>query len=542
MPASTFAALADDQNMETDEVLDSFVCGSPLSSPSCDSTRIHTSTSPVAIYGEKVERNVVTTDIADSGPDSLTTVFTRLVVAEPMCGLERVPTDPKYSSHGPANDTTAQRITRGGQDDEPEASVASGTGSLSPVEQLLVPGSKQQKPFYKWVKALNRRGTAQRHLRRIDTSDQARSDNSNRATGSSVSRRNSSSISSLAYVSAIRDASISGASTSLAPSSRKQRARSSKRLSKTDRSSRASYSARLSEDDRPQTQAELATLERSRHRRRILEELIETEEGYIGDIKFLMKAYLSIFAPCASIDPGFRASMHNTLTSIVELHDQILGDLYKVVPNSEYAGVPPVGFLYSSQAIRMHRGRSLDVVPEVRTEDLPLYGYSGLAADPHTAAAVANIFIKIASHKFRSYIYEEYGVKYGMVIDDLKKMHRSNPDWDKHQRGLETLASFLSYARGPAGSKKSLSINDLLAKPIQRACRYPLLFKELLKATPVYDCPHSHSEIEKALDGLENTARAMNEATDDPLIKSNLQKTWLLEERLRFPSKVSNGI
>ncbi|KIH88500.1 hypothetical protein SPBR_08997 [Sporothrix brasiliensis 5110] len=289
MPASTFAALADDQNMETDEALDSFVCGSRLSSPSCDSTRILPSTSPVAIYGEKVERNVVATDLADSGPDALTTVFTRLVVAEPMCGLERAPTDPKYSSHGPANDKTALRIPRGGQDDEPEATVASGTGSLSPVQQLLVPGSKQQKPFYKWVKALNRRGTAQRHLRRIDTSDQARSDNSNRATCSSVSRRNSSSISSLAYVSAIRDASISGASTSLAPSSRKQRARSSKRLSKTDRSSRASYSARLSEDDRPQTQAELATLERSRHRRRILEELIETEEGYIGDIKFLMK-------------------------------------------------------------------------------------------------------------------------------------------------------------------------------------------------------------------------------------------------------------
>ena len=55
----------------------------------------------------------------------------------------------------------------------------------------------------------------------------------------------------------------------------------------------------------------------------------------------------------------------------------------------------------------------------------------------------------------------------------------------------------------------------------------------------MYDCPHSRSEIEKAFDKLENVARSMNEAADDPLIKSTLRKTWVLQERLRFPSKVS---
>lgn len=33
----------------------------------------------------------------------------------------------------------------------------------------------------------------------------------------------------------------------------------------------------------------------------------------------------------------------------------------------------------------------------------------------------------------------------------------------------------------------------------------------------------------------------MNEAADDPLIKSTLQKTWMLQERLRFPFKVSTN-
>ena len=87
--------------------------------------------------------------------------------------------------------------------------------------------------------------------------------------------------------------------------------------------------------------------------------------------------------------------MHSNLTDIVELHDQILGDLHRVVPSSEYAGVPPMGFSYSSPTSRIQRGRSLDVVPEDKTEGLQLYGFSGLAAEPHTAAAAANIFTKI---------------------------------------------------------------------------------------------------------------------------------------------------
>lgn len=50
-------------------------------------------------------------------------------------------------------------------------------------------------------------------------------------------------------------------------------------------------SNRCSEDsgglDRPQN-LDKAAVERSLQRRRILEELISTEEGYIGDVRFLM--------------------------------------------------------------------------------------------------------------------------------------------------------------------------------------------------------------------------------------------------------------
>lgn len=289
MPAPSLLASADDLNIAAEQARDNFVRGSHLSSRSCDSVRIHRSTSAVDVRRDKVDSHVSATDFASDRSDSLTTAFPKLTVTEPACAIRYVQTNHEHPSQRTASDPKVQWTTPGGQEDALGTTVLSDIGSLAPVEQLPAQDTQRRKPFYKWVKALCRRRIARRRLRRLDTSDQARSDMSSRATGSSVSRRNSSSISSLAYVSVIRDASISGASTSFVASSRKLRTRSSKRLSKTDRSGRASYSARLSEDNRPQIQADLVTLERSKHRRRILEELIETEEGYIGDIKFLMK-------------------------------------------------------------------------------------------------------------------------------------------------------------------------------------------------------------------------------------------------------------
>jgi hypothetical protein len=76
--------------------------------------------------------------------------------------------------------------------------------------------------------------------------------------------------------------------------SRKNIRLSARGHSRTDRSSRASVSGtRRSEDsfclDR-QVSADPAVIGRALQRRRILEELINTEESYIGDVRFLMNA------------------------------------------------------------------------------------------------------------------------------------------------------------------------------------------------------------------------------------------------------------
>lgn len=136
----------------------------------------------------------------------------------------------------------------------------------------------------------------------------------------------------------------------------------------------------------------------------------------------------------------------------------------------------------------------------------------------------------------RFFLYEEYGAKYEMMIRDIASAHRTMPQWETYQKGLETLASSV----GPSGSraaksKKSLTIGDLLVKPIQRVCKYPLLFTELLKYTPVADSPYAHMEIESALFRLREATSQINRATDDARVKAVLEKTWKLQDRLVFP-------
>ncbi|TGJ80056.1 hypothetical protein E0Z10_g8712 [Xylaria hypoxylon] len=291
---------------------------------------------------------------------------------------------------------------------------------------------------------------------------------------------------------------------------------------------------------------------KSATRRRILEELITTEESYIGDIRFLMnvcsvysvvittanmsKVYVTILASLPTVQHGLRSSINQNLTDIIELHEEILGELHRIVPDSEYTQpeyIPVKPNLAPSQ--ELHRWHSLDSVPEDKGGRSWLHSVPSVIAEPNVAAEVAQIFGK-KMHRFL--IYEEYGARYELMIKDVASTHRMLPHWENYQKGIEALASSLNASNNhPGQSRKSLTIGDLLVKPIQRICRYPLLFSELLKYTPVCDCPSSHMEIENVLMRLRETTAEINRATDDPGIKASLEQTWLLQDRLVFPNQ-----
>ncbi|KAK4230517.1 hypothetical protein QBC38DRAFT_507374 [Podospora fimiseda] len=400
------------------------------------------------------------------------------------------------------------------------------------------------KPFQRWIKTFQKRTMRRQEMSASDgdlTPGFFDSEGRTSMTWESSHHRQSSD-SSFGFVAAVKSASISLTNVSVFTRSRRNTLRSSRGHSRTDRSSRASVSgARLSEDSVcPERQMILdpAVMERSLQRRRILEELITTEESYIGDVRFLMNVYVTILAALPTLPSGLRASINQNLTDIVELHEEMLGELHRAVPHSEYtqldipAQPPPV-----TPGIRGHqRWRSLDAVPEDKDSLSWLRDVPGMLSEPQTAAEVAKIFSKKMN---RFFIYEEYGAKYELMIKDVASAHRTMPGWQSYQKGLEVLAASVGSVDSQGGdqSKKSLTIGDLLVKPIQRVCKYPLLFSELLKYTPVVDCPYSHMEIENTLIRLREATAEINRATDDSRVRLVLEKTWILQDRLAFPNQ-----
>lgn len=150
------------------------------------------------------------------------------------------------------------------------------------------------KPFHRWMRTLHKRA-ARRHGMRTCEDHLAYSlePEGRPSFGVSTHHRKSESGSSFGFVRAVRSASLSMTSASVLTRSRRTTTQlSSRAYSRTDRSSRASVSgARISEDSfcpERQVTIDAAVIERSLQRRRILEELISTEENYIGDVRFLM--------------------------------------------------------------------------------------------------------------------------------------------------------------------------------------------------------------------------------------------------------------
>lgn len=139
---------------------------------------------------------------------------------------------------------------------------------------------------------------------------------------------------------------------------------------------------------------------------------------------------------------------------IITLHEEILTELHSAVPHSEYSRKnrcsPQVTAAH-------HRWHSLDSVPEHKPQ-LVL----GAVAEPRVAAAVAQAF---ASKVHRFFVYEEYGAKYEMMVEDVASCYKTWPQWEHYQKGLETLAASLaSLDTQNLKDRKSLTIGDLLVK------------------------------------------------------------------------------
>ncbi|KAG4284680.1 hypothetical protein FPRO04_05062 [Fusarium proliferatum] len=208
---------------------------------------------------------------------------------------------------------------------------------------------------------------------------------------------------------------------------------------------------------------DVAAVQRSLRRRQIIEELISTEESYIGDIRFLIHTYINMLAALPTLPERLRSSINHNLDQILQLHEEILGELQRVVPDSEYSQADHL-IVSSSKSNNPKTGHrrwsSLDMVSGDQGSLQLLQKEPGVLSEPQVAADVAKIFSK-RMHCF--FMYQEYGAKYEMMIKDATSALENLPEWELHQKGLEAFA-FTMEPSPSSDSRKALTIGDLLVK------------------------------------------------------------------------------
>jgi hypothetical protein len=186
-------------------------------------------------------------------------------------------------------------------DDQPQRQRFSLEDDLEPAGNKSL-SLDPERPFNKWMKSLQRKAVGTKRRKTVsgdlDGSGLERELFGCPASQSAFHHKKSSSGSSFGFVTAVKSASISLASFSVAPRSKKTGI--SSRHHKTDRSSKASNAGRLSEDSSYIARGiviDQAVTNRLLQRRRVLEELITTEESYVADLKFLMNVSILIDLP-----------------------------------------------------------------------------------------------------------------------------------------------------------------------------------------------------------------------------------------------------
>ena len=104
--------------------------------------------------------------------------------------------------------------------------------------------------------------------------------------------------------------------------------------------------------------------------------------------------YITTLASLPPASAGLRSSINRNLAEIVELHEEILGEVHRAVPDSEYTQLAVPRQFNKTSKRPHHRWRSLDSVPENSEHVSWLQRVPGMVAEPQIAEEVAKIFGK----------------------------------------------------------------------------------------------------------------------------------------------------
>ncbi|KAI4105992.1 MAG: hypothetical protein L6R37_002453 [Teloschistes peruensis] len=324
--------------------------------------------------------------------------------------------------------------------------------------------------------------------------------------------------------------------------------RRSNLFSKSNRGSKASEDEPRSSNDQPvglKSTLDTTALARATQRQKILEELIESEASYVADLKVLIHAYFTFLGSAPNVSQRMSMQIHENVAEILELHEDLLCQFQHVIKGA--GATPAIMHHDTPRQPKQHGRRSVDghriaaavagLVHTARNSvDMARPAHSKVPptqAETSKVLDIAEIFGK-AMNRFTA--YEEYGAKYDLMTRDLAQTSKSISNWHAFERSIEALANSLaSSGASDEPARKGLSFGDLLIKPVQRICKYPLLFDELYSVTLESDSVESHQELKKVLGDLQKAAERTNRAIDDRGAQARLQRSWRLQDLLVLP-------
>jgi len=129
--------------------------------------------------------------------------------------------------------------------------------------------------------------------------------------------------------------------------------------------------------------------------------------------------------------------------------------------------------------------------------------------------------------------YEAYAA-YNDLMGDSASANKTY-GWQQAEKGIEALAVLaLPSNQRDADQKKALTFSDLIIKPVQRICKYPLFFQDLCKHTPACDNPLAHIELEKVLLRFQKVAEEVDLAMSSLEVRKRIESSWALQNRFEF--------
>eukprot|EP01125_Pyxidicula_operculata_P005328 TRINITY_DN1910_c0_g1_i2.p1 TRINITY_DN1910_c0_g1~~TRINITY_DN1910_c0_g1_i2.p1 ORF type:complete len:707 (+),score=167.15 TRINITY_DN1910_c0_g1_i2:192-2312(+) len=203
-----------------------------------------------------------------------------------------------------------------------------------------------------------------------------------------------------------------------------------------------------------------------------LKEILTTEKQYVNDLKILVDKFKKLFEQLQVTVTSITAVEVNliflNIDAIKQLHEKLFDSLESIMPNSDSI---------------------------------------------HENTSIGTVFRDFATWLK---IYTLYIQGYEKAIETVSLLKKENP---KFQSALEKIEKEDCHG---------LSLGDFLIKPVQRICKYPLLFRELLDATP-----ESHSDHELVKQTFEKVTAVTETENKLAAEEHNFKKLFEFNERVK---------